>query len=87
MSAVTCQVSGIVGSSTAYHGIVSALKCRVAVAVDIAVKDYHRSPRLVDRLYCRSDSVSLVGGHYDDVEIVVSEIAQVGKLLFIAVIG
>ncbi len=87
ISTVGEQMTGIIGRRLSYPYIVDALIGGVAVAVYITVKYNDGYSRIIHLLDDRRYGIGLIGSGDDDVETVISKIAYVGNLLFIAVIG
>ena len=81
------KVSGILRSRFADANIVDALVGGVAFAVNVAVENHHRNAFAVHIFYYRSNGISLVRSHHNDVEPVIDKIAYVGYLFLVAVFG
>ena len=81
------QVQGIFGRRPPKSVIINDYAGGVTVAVDVAVKGYHRHAALVGLAYRRRQCLGLVGGDNEDVEVVVDKILDVSNLFLVAVVG
>ena len=83
---LTRQVQGIFGRRPPKSVIINDYAGGVAVAVDVAVKGYHRHAALVGLAYRRRQCLGLVGGDNEDIKVVVDKILDVSNLFFVAVV-
>ena len=80
-------MDGIVCGGFAYLLVVDSYPGGVGVADDVAVENHHGNSAAVDFFNHRGECGGFVWRNNNNVEAVVGEIADVGYLLFVAVVG